>query len=78
MSLATVSSKGQVTLPAKIRAKLGIQSKDKVQFFIRDDEIVIRPVPSFRELRGSIHPKKGDIRKTTGEAVAEHVLEKAD
>jgi len=35
MSLAIVSSKGQVTLPAKIRAKPGIQSKDKVQFFIR-------------------------------------------
>ena len=70
MSLATVSSKGQVTLPANIRTKLGIQSKDKVQFIIRDDEIVIKPLKSFRELRGSIAPKKGDIRKTVRTAVA--------
>ena len=78
MSLATVSSKGQITLPAKIRAKLGINSKDKVQFLIRDDEIIIKPVPSFRELRGTINLKKGDTRKRIGKAVAEHVLEKDD
>jgi antitoxin PrlF len=78
MSLATVSSKGQVTLPANIRMKLGIQSKDKVQFIIRDDEVIIKPLRSFRELRGSIPPKKGDIRKTIRSAVAKHVLEADD
>ncbi len=78
MSLATVSSKGQITLPAKIRARLGIQSKDKVQFLVRGDEIIIKPVPSFRDLRGTIHPEKGDTREAIGKAVAEHVLEKTD
>lgn len=75
MSLATVSSKGQITLPAKIRAILGIRSKDKVQFIIRDNEIVIKPLRSFRELRGTIKPKKGGPRKVARDAVARHVME---
>ncbi len=78
MGLATVSSKGQITLPAKIRSKLGIRSKDKVQFFVRDNEIIVRPLKSFRELRGSIAPKKGDQRKILRDTVARHVMEVND
>jgi AbrB family looped-hinge helix DNA binding protein len=78
MSHATVSSKGQVTLPAKLREKLGIRSKDKVQFLLRENEIVIKPLRSFRELRGTISPKKGDPRKVVYEAVAKHVMEEND
>ena len=75
MSLSTVSSKGQVTLPAKMRASLGINSKDKVQILLRDNEIVLKPVKSFRELRGTISFKKGDSRTKATEAAAKHVME---
>ena len=75
MSLATVSSKGQITMPSKIRTKLGIQSKDKVRIFVRDEELIVKPLRSFRELRGSIPVKKGDPRKAFQKAVAEHVLD---
>lgn len=75
MTLSTISSKGQVTLPAKIRAHLGINLKDKVQILIRNDEIILKPVKSFRELRGTIPFKKGDSREKVTEAVAKHVLE---
>ena len=78
MSLATVSSKGQITLPAKIRTRFGIRSKDKVQFIIRDEEIIIKPLRSFRELRGTIAPKKGDPRKAARGAAAKHVMEILD
>jgi len=75
MGLATVSSKGQITLPAKIRLKLGIRSKDKVQFLVRGNQIVIKPLPSFRQLRGSLSPRKGNQRKAMRDAVARHVME---
>lgn len=39
---AIVSSKGQVTLPAKIRAQLGIQTGTKLHFELRGQEIVIK------------------------------------
>ena len=78
MTLSTVSSKGQITLPAKIRASLGINSKDKIQIIMRDNEIVLKPLKSFRELRGTIPFKKGDSRKKVAEAVAKHVMEIED
>lgn len=75
MSLATVSAKGQITLPAKIRKEFRIRSRDKVQFLVRDDEIVIRPLRSFRALRGTIPPVEGNERETVREAVSRHVME---
>jgi antitoxin PrlF len=75
MGIATVSSKGQITLPARVRTELGIRKKDKVQFLVRDGELVIKPLRSFRELRGILSPKKGDPRKAAREAAAKHVME---
>ncbi len=40
---AIVSSKGQVTLPAAMRAKLGIQAGSHIYFELRGQELVIRP-----------------------------------
>jgi AbrB family looped-hinge helix DNA binding protein len=33
MSVATVTSKGQITLPAELRAEFGIEQGDKVLFY---------------------------------------------
>ena len=40
---AIVSSKGQVTLPAAMRAKLGIQAGSHIRFELRGSELVIKP-----------------------------------
>ncbi|MBC7719015.1 MAG: AbrB/MazE/SpoVT family DNA-binding domain-containing protein [Chitinophagaceae bacterium] len=40
---AVVSSKGQVTLPAAMRAKLGIAPGSRIQFEVRGNELVIKP-----------------------------------
>ncbi len=40
---AIVSSKGQVTLPAAMRAKLGIKPGSHIQFELRGMELVITP-----------------------------------
>ena len=76
MSFATVSSKGQITLPSSIRNKLDIKPKDKVEIVIRDREIILKSVPSFRALRGSIPRKRGSLRKTIEQAAANHVIGK--
>ena len=41
---AIVSSKGQVTLPAAMRAELGIQAGSSIGFELRGKELVIKPV----------------------------------
>jgi AbrB family looped-hinge helix DNA binding protein len=43
-SNAVVSSKGQVTLPAAMRAQLGIEPGSQIQFEVRGTEIVITPL----------------------------------
>ena len=40
---AVVSSKGQVTLPAALRAALGIGPGSQIRFELRGRELVIRP-----------------------------------
>ena len=78
MPVATVSSKGQITLPAKLRRALGIEPHDRLSVEVVDDTIVLRPVPDFFALRGFLgkgHPIEEE-RKRMAEGVAKHVLEK--
>ena len=42
-SCSTISSKGQVTVPQKIRARLGLSAGDQVEFVIEGELTVIRP-----------------------------------
>lgn len=38
--------KGQVTIPAEIRALLGLKPGDRVRFEITGNEVVLKPAPS--------------------------------
>jgi AbrB family looped-hinge helix DNA binding protein len=49
---AIVSSKGQVTLPAAMRAKLGIQPGSRIGFEVRGSELVIKPEVPMSAYRG--------------------------
>ena len=45
MPLATLTSKGQVTIPKEIRDAFGLHSGDRVEFIISgEEEAVLRPV----------------------------------
>ena len=52
----TVSSKGQVTLPASMRAKLGITTGSRIQFELRGGELVVRPELPMSTYRGMLKP----------------------
>lgn len=57
MSLATITSKGQTTIPKDIRDCLGLQPKDQIQFTLIADNTVILRVKkrSIKELYGLLH-----------------------
>lgn len=40
---ATITSKGQVTIPLKVRQRLGLQQGDSVEFVIEDGVTILRP-----------------------------------
>ena len=45
MALATLTTKGQVTLPKQVREALNLHQGDKIEIIVTDDnEAVIRPV----------------------------------
>ena len=60
MPTATVTSKGQVTIPAAVRRALGLDAGDKIDFFETErGQFAIRPrTGSILEMRG-IFPKLG-------------------
>ncbi len=75
----TVTQKGQVTIPAEIRARLGLKPRDRVRFEVQGDVATLRPVPS-KVLRwyGSVAPKERpedfrEIREEFERGVAEEV-----
>ena len=51
---AIVSSKGQVTLPAAMRAALGIAPGSHIQFEVRGKELVIKPELPMSAYRGML------------------------
>ena len=45
MALATLTTKGQVTIPKEVRESLHLHSGDKIEFFVKESgEAVIRPL----------------------------------
>jgi AbrB family looped-hinge helix DNA binding protein len=42
----TMTQKGQVTIPAAIRARLGLRPRDRVRFEVDGDEVKLRPAGS--------------------------------
>ena len=57
MPSATITSKGQLTLPKSIRERLRLGAGDRVDFVVTDDgTVVLRPATvDVRELKGFLH-----------------------
>lgn len=51
---ATMTSKGQVTLPKVVREALGLKDGDRVLFRVLKGRAVLAKVPDFLELAGSV------------------------
>ena len=81
MTMVLVSNKGQITLPAKARKRLGIGLRSRVEMEERDNEIVIRPARSIRDVAGifkdaarGISDDMDEARRVAMEAVVQEYL----
>jgi len=78
MTAATMTSKGQITIPAEVRAKFRLRAGTRVDFVENEaGELVLRPkTGDIRELRGIVQ-YNGPVRtleemdEAVGKAVAE-------
>lgn len=77
--LATVTSKGQITIPKEIRDFLHIRANDKLDFVLDGERIMIAPVKTLLDLRGAVQARgEGDFQKERAKAkaaVAKRVVE---
>ncbi|MGH7822255.1 MAG: AbrB/MazE/SpoVT family DNA-binding domain-containing protein [Candidatus Binatia bacterium] len=59
MASSTVTRKGQVTIPAEVRKRLGLRRGDRVVFVEEDDRVVLRPAENDVEAAfGLVRAKK--------------------
>lgn len=56
--ISTVTQKGQVTIPKKLREKLGIDLFDKVYLKAERDHIKIKPTYDILDMAGKFKPGK--------------------
>jgi antitoxin PrlF len=82
MTSVRVSDKGQVTLPAQVRRKLGIKSGSRMEIDVREDSVILRPEGSVMDAYGALHDyAKGDagdwdaIRSEMEKSVAREVTD---
>ena len=74
MMHSTVTSKGQTTIPEKIRRALRIKPGDKLEYVVEGDRATIRVHPGIRSLKGALASNKGkrmsfaEIREAAAEA----------
>jgi antitoxin PrlF len=61
--ISTVTSKGQVTIPAEVRNYLGIKTNDKIAFVIDSEGIVRIRVPRYPDI-ASLRGAAGSLNKT--------------
>lgn len=72
---ATVTSKGQITIPKSVRDALGLREGDRLLFRLRRSEAVIAKTADFLDLAGSVEVPAGKrgtpwdevLRQTRGE-----------
>ena len=80
--LATVTSKGQITIPKEIRDLLNIRTNDKVDFVLDGERVVLAPVKTLLDLRGAVRARGKtdfpDERARAKTAVAKRVREEME
>ena len=78
--VATISSKGQVTIPKEIRRELGVSALDKVVFSTNaDGEVVLRPVRlRASDLLGIFPPIPGREEEDIDDIIKAAMDEKAE
>jgi AbrB family looped-hinge helix DNA binding protein len=82
VEMATLTSKGQLTVPKKVRDRLGLQPGDKVVFDLDEESVRLRVIKNqsveqlFHRLQGSQvpYPGRGAERQAARRAVVEDLV----
>lgn len=74
-AVSTMTSKGQITIPFRIRKALGLKNHDRIDFEIKDDQVILTPNRhSLIHLYGIAKSQRKPVDKTTMRKMAESDL----
>lgn len=73
----SITSQGQITIPAKLRRKLGLEKFKKAFISEKEGRITIEPVKDFLELKGSLKTSIKATPKQIREAFGEYLARRA-
>ncbi len=73
--VATVTSKSMVTIPSKMRKKLGLRQGSKVEFLELEEGLLLVPLKTLEELRGAGKEKRILLLEAVRELNIEHRIE---
>ncbi len=78
MSKATITSKGQITIPLSIRRALGLNERDRLEFEVEGDVLTARPIRnSMLNLYGvAVSKKKAETKEQARETARRFVSQR--
>lgn len=72
----SITSQGQISIPAKLRKKFRLDKRGKVIISEESDKLILEPVEDFLSLKGSLKSNKKPLsNKELDEIVAKAVAE---
>ena len=73
---ATITSKGQATIPKLVREQLGLKPGDRIKFFVHPDgSVVLLPKQPVTAMRGMLKPRHRVTIDAMNEAIAARASE---
>lgn len=72
----TITSQGQITIPAKIRREIGLEVKKKAIVTLEENKIVIKPERDILELEGVFRTKKNIPYKKIRDAFGDYLAKR--
>jgi len=71
---STVTNKGQITLPLRLRKNMGLESGDTVIFNIEDDHLVIRKEKSIETFFNTLPPLPFSFKEKIDEEMISEIM----
>lgn len=73
VSMAKISGKWQITLPTRVRRRMGFNAGDTIIFDFLGDQLVIRKARNIAEYFNTLPPLDRPFKEKIGEIMAEDI-----
>lgn len=77
MYTVTITSQGQISIPVRLRRKLGLDKLKKALIYEDKGELIVRPVKDFLELGGSLKTNIKVTPRQIREAFGQYLADQA-